>query len=157
MTEIPEGLEARVQWLVDREAIRELTAAYTRRVDEGDFAAWAELFTEDGVYITPERRVPKAELAAFGAEILKDYSICQHLLGQHAITIDGDTARGRIYYAGFHVLRGGDPGRHADIGGWYFHSYRRTPQGWRFAKVGGRLVWASGERFPYLDMIGPKG
>lgn len=155
MVQIPETLEARIQWLVDREAIRELTAAYTCFVDDGDFEGWASLFTEDGVYITPDRRVTKPEMLEFGPQIMKDYATSQHLLGQHQITITGDTARGRVYYAGYHVLRDGGPERHADIGGWYFHSYRRTPEGWRFVKVGGRLVWASGERFPYLDKIPP--
>jgi hypothetical protein len=39
--------EARLQELVDREAIRELKARYVRLVDTKDWNAWRELFTDD--------------------------------------------------------------------------------------------------------------
>jgi hypothetical protein len=39
--------EARLQELVDREAIKELKARYIRLVDTKDWAAWRRLFTDD--------------------------------------------------------------------------------------------------------------
>lgn len=147
MSEIATDLHKQVQWLVDREAIRELVSAYTRCVDERDFAGWQELFAEDGVFFAPKGRIPKKELAAAVADILKDYPVTCHMIGQHSIEIDGDIAKGRCYFAGFHGLDANNLMQHADIGGWYLHTYKRTPDGWKFLKVGARIMWTSGEKF----------
>ncbi|TFZ02882.1 nuclear transport factor 2 family protein [Ramlibacter henchirensis] len=147
MNGLPTELQEQVQWLVDREAIRELVSAYTRCVDERDFAGWQDLFAEDGVFIAPKGRVPKKDMADAVADILKDYPLTCHMLGQHSIEIDGDVGKGRCYFAAFHGLDTGDLMRHADIGGWYLHTYKRTAGGWKFLKVGARIMWASGEKF----------
>ncbi|WP_310388435.1 hypothetical protein [Roseateles sp.] len=36
---------------------------------------------------------------------------------------------------------------------WYLHTYKQTPDGWKFLKSGGKIMWAAGEKFVYLTMI----
>ena len=143
----PSSPEEQLQWLVDRAAISDLQAEYGRCLDDKEFQAWQDLFTEDAVLHMPYESIRQPELAAAAHRVLDYYPLTQHLLGQSYIEIDGDTARGRRYLAAAHVHDAEPVKRHADLGGWYDHEYRRTGEGWKFTQIRATFIWLGGEDF----------
>ena len=55
----------------------------------------------------------------------------QHLVGNHQVHVDGDTATHRCYLQSQHVKRGTPGGDNFLIGGTYEDRLARTPEGWR--------------------------
>lgn len=110
-------LEARLQALEDREAIRALIVRYGPLADSGDAAGVAALWAEDGSYAVAgfADAVGHGEIAAlidgpYHQQLMADG--CAHVLGPVAIELEGDaaTARGhslvlRWTGSGFEVLR----------------------------------------------------
>ena len=142
----PQDPAAQLQWLVDRAEISELLIEFARALDERDWAAYADTYTEDGLLdIAPHiRHAGREGKAEFVAASLSGYpGGTHHLSTNHAIRIDGDSATTRSYLLAAHVLD--TPDRHADGAGWYDCELRRTPAGWRFATVRLTVRYTSGE------------
>ena len=154
----PDDPAAQLRWLVDRAAISDILVEFARSLDERDFSANTALYLPDGVFMIGDTvaLAGHEQLARTGSPAgLGRYAGTWHLSANHAIEIDGDTARTRSYLLGVHLL-GGDTFRHADGGGWYDCTLRRTPQGWRFATVRVREVWHAGEPLPHVRDVGPQ-
>jgi len=136
--------DRQLQWLVDRAAISDLIVAMARALDERDGAAYAELFTDDGVLELGDLRIEGREALADGvAHNLGRYAAVWHLSSNHGIEIDGDRASARSYVVGVH-RHGDDLEQHADMAGWYDTTLERTGDGWRFASVAARVIWTGG-------------
>ncbi len=145
-------LATQVQWLVDRATISDLLVEFARSLDEKDWDTHVALYVPDGVFMAGDvfRLEGHEELMRTASpRALGQYAGTWHLSSNHAITIDGDTARVRSYLIGVHVL-GEDPGGHADGGGWYDSTLRRTPEGWRFVTVRITEVWTAGAPLPHM-------
>ena len=149
----PRDPAAQLQWLVDRAEIGDLLVEFARSLDEQDWDANTALYVPEGVFSvagTPMRLEGHEQLARTGSpQGLARYRGTWHLSANHAITVDGDTARTRSYLLGVHLLDE-DRFRHADGGGWYDCTLRRTPEGWRFVTVAIREVWNAGEPLPHV-------
>lgn len=138
-------LEKQVSWLVDRAAISDLLIDFARCLDEADYEAYAANFAEDGILELPFRtHHGRAGLAEHVRGNLGVFARTHHLSCNHAITIDGDTATSRSYLQAVHVKSDEDDSDLAMLGGWYHCEYRRSPDGWRFTRVGLTRVWTSG-------------
>ena len=102
-----EALRSRITRLEDERAILDTLHCYGQTIDSGQDRAWAELFTEDGVFLCVDR---------FGAVILReqgrealskwvrDFKAGETLLMKHCvlapvIAISGDTAEVVSQYA----------------------------------------------------------
>ena len=122
------ALEARIQEIEDREAIRELTAKYCHCVVQGDVEGIVDLFTKEGVLEMGETRVAgHAGLLAMYSESLGDLRPmpCVH---NHVIEVDGDRARGTCSLE----LRGVASGE-AQVGaGHYEDTFERVNGAWKF-------------------------
>ena len=95
------SLEARLQRLEDREAIRDLLVIYGHLLDEKDLAGYSKLFAEDGVweggigsatgpagvYEMLDKVFKRVEPGSFG----NDY----HIMSDFIIDVDGNTATSR--------------------------------------------------------------
>jgi uncharacterized protein (TIGR02246 family) len=93
------SVEARLQALEDREAIRALLAAYRRALDEKDFEAYADLFGDDGEFVLDGRTVRgRAEILPMLAELQANGALSmaagddRHLVTNVEIAVDGDAA-----------------------------------------------------------------
>ncbi|MFD5648735.1 nuclear transport factor 2 family protein [Streptomyces sp. NPDC127039] len=147
----PSDPTAQLQWLVDRAAIGDLLVEFARALDEQDWEAYVALYVPEGVMSPTEsvRLEGHEQLRRVGgAQQLGRYRGTWHLSSNHAIHIDGDTARTRSYLLGVH-MPGEDTFRHADGAGWYDCTLRRTPDGWRFVTVRIHEVWHAGEPLPH--------
>jgi uncharacterized protein (TIGR02246 family) len=107
----------------DRLAIRELVALYDRAIDDGDAAAWAACFTEDGVW---DAGAVKVE----GRDALEAFRGARHACANFDVEGDGDEARLRCDNL---MLRPGDAGVTAFWAADYDDRVRRVDGRWLFA------------------------
>jgi hypothetical protein len=68
----------------------------------------------------------------------------QHLVGNHQVVVEGDSATHRCYLQSQHVKRGTPGGDNYLIGGTYEDRLARTPEGWRITHRTMTPVWTEG-------------
>ena len=142
-------------WL-DKLAITELLTKYFQLIDDKEFAVdkMQALFTEDGSLTRPNDNVVSgpAEIAASNTESFARFRATQHLPSGFVIQITGDEATLRANVMAMHLWADGhgDPNslERYFVGGVVVRaSARRTADGWRLTKLGGRNVWRGGSGF----------
>jgi uncharacterized protein (TIGR02246 family) len=123
----------------DRLAIADLVHAYAQGVDRRDPEEVAQLFTEDGTFVTyakPGATEPttthkgRAEIAR-AISTASHYRATTHTIGNHLAKVDGDRAVGETRCVSYHVR--GDEGMET-LMVWhlrYLDTYVRGPEGWR--------------------------
>lgn len=125
---------ARLDALLDRDAIRAALARVARGEDRRDAAliasaCWPDSVTDYGVF-----RGVFAEYLAWvvpGSEAMVD---TQHVLGQSHIELSGDEARVETHVISYHrVDHGGGDERDTCIGGRYLDRFERRDGEWRIA------------------------
>jgi len=117
----------------DKEAIRELFSEYCFHMDDRRFRELADLFTEDGEWITSYSRARgREELATLLAKInpTKESGIVRkHFVVNSLISITGNTATSRASYL---VFAGKGHGPEPVVAGTYVDELVKTDGGWRF-------------------------
>ena len=120
--------------LADRVEIEALRGEFTDAGMVGDHDRFASLFTQDGVWRIPDVNVDFTTRKEIRVGIERLRGLWDFLV-QHThpgtIQLDGDTAVGRTYVAELGRFREG--GSHLNHGV-YHDTYRRTPDGWKFAE-----------------------
>lgn len=138
---------------IERECAR-LVMRSLRAFDEQDWTGYAELFTEDGVFVRANapgeplagREAIRAALSERPASRLTRH-LCTNL---EIEVLDAQLARGFCYlllYAGDASQPQAPDGRPADgvqRVGEYRDTFVRTPAGWRIGRREGRLVLRTG-------------
>jgi len=120
----------------DRLEIQQLLVDYSSAIDQRRFDDLDEVFTPDA-YIDyralggVDGRYPQVK--AWLAEVLPNFPMYSHLLGNFSVRIDGDTAASRVICFNPMVL-GGDQGQVLFCGLWYDDEFVRTPAGWRMSR-----------------------
>ena len=118
----------------DKEAIREVLAEYCFRLDGGQFAEMAALFTEDGTW---DSAFGKATGQAAIAELASSLRTrapqprprAVHLVTNVAITLEGGQARVRSNWI---VMQNDPQGPRIGSGGAYLDEMVRSEGSWRF-------------------------
>ena len=136
----------------DRLAIRRLADDYARCADRIDNTGLAALFAPDGVLRVCERtggqpvreRVGRDEIAE-AILGLSRYEVTMHLVCNHYVEIDGDTATGETYCRASHIrpVEGGPDGARESyvMNIRYLDRFVRLPEGWRFAERELQVEW----------------
>lgn len=137
-----------LQELIDRQQIADVITAYTLAVDTKNFGDAIACFTQDAVLDYTRVGGPSsgpAEALAWVAEGLSGFERWQHVLGQVAITITGDTATARAWFVNPMVLKARDgKERVVDTGGYYLHDLVRHEGGWRSSHMVDDVQWMRG-------------
>ena len=120
--------------LEDKEAIREVLAEYCFRLDGGDFAGMAALFTADGTWDTAfGKAVGRAAIAALARDLRvragADRPRAIHLVANIAIALDGERARVRSNWM---VVQNSAQGPRIGSGGSYEDEMIRAGGRWLF-------------------------
>jgi hypothetical protein len=131
-------LEARLRAVEDHLEIMGLEAEYAVAWDLCEAQRWADVFTGDGVFeMLPAGERPgmriagRAALRRFCAETTARWT-GMHLMHNPKITIDGDSARGTVFFEYKHVMRATTEHTiQGTVTGYYEIRYRRTRDGWR--------------------------
>jgi len=116
----------------DRRAIVDLTLAYCRIVDAGDFGELRDLFAPDAT----------AELGGSGqtgideirdrlSTALAPFVSWEHFVDEHEVTFNGDAATARCAVRAVHVRPAGESPPTYVVHGTYEDRLARTAHGWR--------------------------
>lgn len=117
--------------MTDRDDIIETLGLVAAAIDQRDWDTIRALFTAD-THAYGARGID-ALVAQFEA-FLGGVGPTQHLLGNHRVTIDGDTARSLSYGRIHHVGAGPKDGSSYECLGEYDDHWVRTTAGWRISR-----------------------
>ncbi len=127
----PAEIEARL-------AILDLEARYARTWDTADAEGWAGVFTPDGAFVLTghggqeTRRYEGTEALRAFCRDATSWISGLHFLHPPELTLDGDTAHGRVHFQ-FQGVARRDPDaiNVRVVAGYYDVTYARTAAGWR--------------------------
>lgn len=135
-------LATQVQKLQDHQDIIELIDRYGKALDEKRWEDWEDVFADDAVTHYPWGHTQgRRGMAEKAAEILKDFTVTEHLSGNILIELDGDRARSRRNVFIVCVRPQDRAGVYFTEGGVYNCEHVRTPAGWKFSKVLLTIKW----------------
>jgi ketosteroid isomerase-like protein len=148
------ALDARVRRLEDLEAIWRLFMEYRRRLDRRDFAAYAQLFTEEGEWLGNLGRAKgPAEIEQLLIRTLDGWSgertAHLHLVDNPTVDVDGDRATSESTWV--YITRDFSDNPVLSLIGHYRDELVRTAEGWRFRRREAYLD------FPYEEPGGTNG
>jgi ketosteroid isomerase-like protein len=129
--------------LLDREEIRNLVDHYMYAVDAKDWAAWADLLTDDVRIILPHGSHEGKEGAIDFDKESRPGRRMHHLNSGTVVSVDGDVAAARSYMR-YVTHDAATPGEDAvDIAGVFSWSFRRENGEWRIAVMEWQPTWQS--------------
>ena len=120
----------------DRFEIQQLLIDYSTAIDKRQFDDLDRVFTPDA-YIDYramggiDGRFP--EVKTWLAQVLPNFPVYAHMLGNFDVRIDGDTASSRTICFNPMVL-GGEQNQILYCGLWYEDEFIRTAEGWRMSR-----------------------
>jgi ketosteroid isomerase-like protein len=123
-----------LQAVADRVEIEALRGEFTDSAMMRDRARMASLFTTDGVLRMPDIPVEltgRDEIQKGGEALQAQWNFFVQTTHPGTIQLDGDVATGRAYMQELARTLDGRQGVNFAI---YHDTYRRTPEGWRFAE-----------------------
>ena len=141
-------MNAELRRLLDERDIVATAVRYTWALDERDWDALADVFVPDATADLGSGRtlVGLDEIRERIAASLTPLDDSQHIVGNHQVRVDGDTATHRCYLHSQHI-------RHLDkgspnyvIGGRYEDRMVRTEEGWRITHRTLVMMWNEGNR-----------
>jgi hypothetical protein len=125
-----------LQEISDRLEIQQLLVDYSTAIDNRRFDDLDAVFTPDA-YIDYramggiDGQFP--EVKAWLAEVLPNFPMYNHMIGNLSIMFDGDTAKSRVICFNPMVLNA-ETKQIMFCGLWYDDEFLRTPDGWRLTK-----------------------
>ena len=142
MSETGTGIDPRLQELLDKQAVREVTLRYFRGVDRRDVALVDSTFHPDATDTRGKRTLRGPGIAeAHAKSTAKSMRTTRHHVTTHAIEIDGDSATSEAYVLGAHVTAG-EPPQRLQTASRYVDRLERRDGEWRVI-----------ERESFLDMM----
>jgi 3-phenylpropionate/cinnamic acid dioxygenase small subunit len=136
-----------LEHLCDRMEITDLLNRYATSLDDRDWKRLATCFTPDAVGLYGPvlgRQEGFAAIEKLCRTALEPLDSSQHIVTNHEIEIDGDTARARCYLHAQHTKAGAEGGDNFVIGGSYVDELVRTVHGWRIRQRELRILWQDG-------------
>jgi len=127
-----------LQEISDRMEIQQLMVDYSTAIDSKKFDALDQVFTADA-YIDYramggiDGSFP--EVKAWLKEVLPNFSMYYHMIGNVSIKVSGDTATSKIICFNPMQMDLADGGKQIMfLGLWYIDKFVRTAQGWRMCE-----------------------
>ncbi|MCJ7439204.1 MAG: nuclear transport factor 2 family protein [Acidimicrobiia bacterium] len=140
-----DSIDEAVRRLVDEREIVGLAVRYCLAVDARDYDALRDVFVADATACFAGRdEIGLEAIIGRCRDTLDPCDATQHLVSNHLVTLEGDTATAQCELQAQHVRRGGDGGSTFTLGGRYRDRVTRTPAGWRIAHRELEVVWIAG-------------
>lgn len=146
MSTTPVNADADLATLLDERAIVAVATRYCRALDTKDWPQLTAVFLSDATadLASPTRLVGLEAIVTRIRTALEHLDASQHLVGNHEVSVDGDSATHRCYVQAQHVLRAATGGHNYLVGGRYEDELVRTPDGWRIAYRALVVMWTDG-------------
>jgi hypothetical protein len=129
----------------DRSDIIDLAVRYAWALDSKALDELRDVFTPDATAVLRGVRCEGVDeiIARVGGAVLRlDHT--QHLVGNHQVTVTGDTGTHRCQLQAQHVLEGCAGGDNYIVAGYYEDQVVRTSDGWRIAHRLMQQTWTAG-------------
>lgn len=126
--------------------ILQVALRYCRALDTKDWGLLDEVFLADATanLAAPEPLVGIEAIRGRIRTALEHLDESQHLVGNHEIEVDGDTATHRCYLQAQHVRRAAVAGPNYIVAGRYEDRLVRNDAGWRIAHRTLTVMWTDG-------------
>jgi 3-phenylpropionate/cinnamic acid dioxygenase small subunit len=121
-----------------------VTIRYCWALDTKDWAVLDSVFTEDANGDLLEDVVGRVAIKKRVETALSHMDETQHLISNHQIVVQGDTATCRCYLQAQHVRKAAHGGPNFIIAGRYEDELKRTPEGWRISFRRLVVMWTDG-------------
>jgi ketosteroid isomerase-like protein len=138
--------DATLQLLLDERNIVAVALRYCRALDTKDWPGLRTVFLDDA---TAQLGRP-ATITGIDAIVdriraaLEFLDVSQHLVGNHEVDVDGDSATHRCYFQAQHVRAAAEGGANYIIAGRYEDRLTRTGDDWRIAHRTLTVMWTEG-------------
>ncbi len=135
-----------IQMLLDEREVVAVATRYCRALDTQDWPLLTTVFLTDATadLATTSLLVGVDAITNRIRTALESLDDCQHLVGNHEVVIDGDSATHRCYLQAQHVRVAAVGGPNYLVGGRYEDRMVRTPDGWRIAHRTLTVMWTDG-------------
>ena len=129
----------------DRGDIIDVAVRYTWALDTKNLDDLRNVFTSDATAVLRGVECTGVEeiIARIGGAVTR-LDRTQHLVGNHLVSVDGDTGTHRCHLQSQHVLEGTEGGDNYIVGGYYDDRVVRTADGWRIAHRVMQQTWSEG-------------
>ena len=129
----------------DFHAIVNVAIAYTWALDTKNFEALNNVFAANATGLLNGTQCDSRDaiIARISGSLLR-LDFTQHLVGNHQVVVNGDTATHRCQLHAQHVKTGTEGGDNFIIGGYYDDVFVRTTDGWRIQHRIMQPIWRSG-------------
>ena len=137
--------EKPIDQLEEKQKIVDLTIAYTWIIAHGPRERLREIFTEDAVFIIDTRHLNGIdEIRGKIERTLGGLSASQHIVSNHQVSIDENSATSRCYLHAQHTLNGTEGGDNYIMAGRYIDKLIRFDDEWRITERQLILDWTEG-------------
>jgi ketosteroid isomerase-like protein len=135
-----------LQDIVDEHEIVKVVLRYCRALDTKDWQLLDDVFMVDATadLAAPSPLVGIEAIRARIRAALENLGLSQHLVGNHEVSVDGDTAVHRCYLQAQHVRRAASGGPNYIVAGRYEDRLVRTERGWRIVHRTLVVMWTEG-------------
>ncbi len=128
----------------DRQEIVDLTIAYAWALDMREFELLRNIFLPEATALLVDERDGIDSIIERVRSALEPLDASHHLIGNHQVSVDGDTATCRCYLQAQHVRESTEGGPNYIFAGRYEDDLVRTATGWRIARRTLVRVWSDG-------------
>ncbi len=148
-------LDARLRRLEDRQAIIDSVIGYAVAIDRGDWAAYANTFTDPVHVDFSEAGLPADDFSrdafvGFASQALDTWTARQHISPNHVVVFDDNDPDRAVCYSYMYAQHYTDaaPGEVYLMRGSYDNHFLRTEQGWKITKLVQHISWIEGNPDP---------
>ena len=134
--------QTRMQELLDKQDIWELSVRYMRGLDRLDADLMRTTFHADSTVDYGFVKGRGEDLIVYAMRGLKSHAANHHMLGQALIEVDGDEAFGEVYFHAFHRIAPDGKDMDLIIAGRYVDRYTRRDGMWKIAHRSEVNDWA---------------
>lgn len=136
----------RVHEVLDQQAIADVAIRYCWALDENRWELLDDVFMPDATAHLGSADLLDGREAIVGrcSAALTPLDDSQHIVSNHQVTIDGDTATHRCYLHAQHIRRSAAAGPHYVVAGRYVDRFVRTDAGWRIVHRDLEVMWTEG-------------
>ena len=144
------GCRGSLQRLTDEQEIRDLARLYCTAVDRRDWRLLGEIFVPDATVTVRSSSLMTGtgEIVSRYRRGLSKYDSTHHMVTNHEIAVEGDTALHSCLVHAQHVRPGAAGDSIFAIGGRYEDRLIRTPHGWRLRHRELVTLWSEGDPAP---------